>query len=211
MASFQDMSPRGQVLLFAVLAAVLFLVGEYALLSGPRAANDATRQEIATVSGQNAVLRPYERRVELLRAENQTLERQLNTVLAIVPNERSTDQFIRDLQSTAARSFVSIRKIEVQPVEHKDFYVAAPYALTLDGGYADLQRFYSNLEGLQRIVNVGALNLKGLGDISKNTTYPFRGDESVSADCTVTTFFSASAAPPSASASTDLAGRKAAR
>lgn len=189
MASFQDMSPRTQVLLFAVLAAVLFFVGQYSLLSGARADNDATEQQIQSIDRQNAQLRPYARQAELLRAENQTLQRQLDTLLSIVPTQQATDQFVRDLQETAERSSVFIRKISVKSLVRKEFYVAAPYVLTLDGSYADLQNFYAQLGRLQRIVNVDALALKGIGRNDSN--YPYAPGESVSADCTVTTFFSA--------------------
>lgn len=198
MPSFNDMSPRSQLLLFAVLAVVLFFIGEYALLSGARTANAATEQQIQSIEAQNAVLRPYERRAELLRAQNQTLQRQLNTLLTIVPTQQATDQFVRDLEFTAQRSSVNIRKIDVKPVIRKDFYVAAPYELSLDGSYSDLQRFYGNLAHLQRIVNVDGLALKSLS--ANDSSYPYGFGESVSADCTVTTFFSseASSAAPAA-------------
>lgn len=190
MPSLQDMSPRAQVILFAVLALVLYFFGQYALLSSARAANAATEVQIQSIEQQNAQLRPYARRAELLRAENQTLQRQLDTLLAIVPSQQATDQFVRELEDTAERSSVFIRKISVKPVVKKEFYVAAPYDLTLDGSYTDLENFYSNLGRLQRIVNVDALGLKGLGH---DASYPYRPDESVIADCTVTTFFSSNA------------------
>ena len=197
MPSFQDMSPRAQVLLFAVLAVVLFFLGQYALLSGARADNAATETQIQSIDRQNAQLRPYARQAELLRAENQTLQRQLDTLLSIVPTQQATDQFVRDLQDTAERSAVFIRKISVKSLVRKEFYVAAPYDLTLDGSYADLQRFYANLGRLQRIVNVDALALKGIGRNEGN--YPYTPGESVSADCTVTTFFSADTTAAAAS------------
>lgn len=189
MAQFNDMPPRSQFLLLLVLAIVVFLAGEYAWLSPMRAANAATAEQLAQLQEQNNSLQPYARRTELLRAENQTLERQLQTLLSIVPSKEATDQFLLAIQSAALRSSVHIRSISAQPVIQKQFYTAAPYSVALDGGYGDLQAFYRRLAGMQRIVNVNAIALQRLDD-SAHGEFPYTPDESVKADCTLTTFYS---------------------
>lgn len=189
MAQFNDMPPRSQFLLLLVLAIVVFLAGEYAWLSPMRTANAATAQQLAQLQEQNNSLKPYARRTELLRAENRTLERQLQTLLNIVPSKEATDQFLRAIHQAALDSAVHIRSISAQPVVRKQFYTAAPYRVALDGGYGDLQAFYRRLAGMQRIVNVNAISLQRLTSTSHGQ-FPYTPGESVKADCTLTTFYS---------------------
>ncbi|MGH9535871.1 MAG: type 4a pilus biogenesis protein PilO [Terriglobales bacterium] len=191
MPQFNDMPPRSQFLLLLVLAVVVFLAGEYAWLSPARAANAAAAQELAQIQAQNNSLQPYARRTELLRAENRTLERQLQTLLSIVPSQEATDQFLRTIQSAAESSSVFIRSISAKPLLQKQFYTAAPYQVSLDGGFGGVQAFYRRLAALQRIVNVNGLSMKRLGKASGGA-FPYQPGESVVAQCTLTTFYSRS-------------------
>lgn len=189
MPQFNDMPPRSQFLLLLVLAIVVFFAGEYAWLGPNQAANTATAQQLAQIQAQNNSLKPYARRTELLRAENLTLERQLQTLLSIVPSKQATDTFLRTVQAAAVRSSVHIRSVVAKPLVKKQFYTAAPYQVALDGGYQNLQAFYRRLAHLRRIVDVNAISLKRLGKTT-NAALPYQPGESVTANCILTTFYS---------------------
>ncbi|MGH9525162.1 MAG: type 4a pilus biogenesis protein PilO, partial [Terriglobales bacterium] len=203
MPQFNDMPPRSQFTLLLVLAIVVFLAGEYAWLSPMRATNTQTAQQLAEIQAQNNSLKPYARRTELLRAENRTLERQLQTLLSIVPSHEATDQFLRSIQAAASESEVHIRSITAKPVLRKQFYTAAPYQVSLDGAYGGLQAFYQRLAGLRRIVNVNGITMQRLAN-TDHGEFPYTPGESVTAHCTLTTFYSQ---PDGAEAARPGAGR----
>jgi type IV pilus assembly protein PilO len=205
MASFSEMSPRAQILLLLGFAAAIVFAAEYAWLDSYRQNNEQMQTKLDQLRANNERLRPYERRLELLRAENRTLERQLQTLLTSVPEQKATDDFIREMEQSARESSVHIRRITAKAVVHKEFYIETPYELLLDGSYSGLSTFYDRLAHLQRIVNVNdlqltALNREGGAPVSGAGGYRYHPSETASAICTVTTFFSQSSSGPLADA-----------
>jgi Tfp pilus assembly protein PilO len=70
----------------------------------------------------------------------------------------------------------------------KDYYVETPYTVRLDGSYYDLLNFFDRIAHEQRIMSVSGLSLGnpqggGMGDYKVGT------DETVGANCVLTTYF----------------------
>ncbi len=189
MPSLNELSPRMQLVVFALLAAALVGGAEYAWLNTYRDQNAASQARLQKLVDDNNKLRPYEKRAELLRAENITLERQLETLQAIMPEQRATDDFLLQIDQAARQANVGIRRITARPQVTKELFVEAPYEVLLDGSFDNLLDFFGRLAHLERIVNASDLSLKGI-DGRGGDGYHFRADETVIATCTVTTFFS---------------------
>ena len=134
-------------------------------------------------------LRVYEQRRIELQSEMEALQKQLATLQTIVPDEKQMDQFIIMLQTAAATSGVSIRRITPKPVVARDFHYDMPFELEADGPYFSVIDFFTKLSRLSRIINVGDLKLSGL---SQNVTvrFPVTAGTTVTGTMTVTTFFS---------------------
>ena len=189
MPSLNELSPRSQLVVFALLALALVGGAEYAWLNTYRDQNAASQAQLQQLVDDNNKLRPFEKRAELLRAENVTLERQLETLQAIMPEQRATDDFILQIDQAARDSNVGLRRITARPQVTKELFVEAPYEVVLDGSFNNLLDFFGRLAHLERIVNASDLNLSGI-DGGGGDGYRFRSDETVKATCTVTTFFS---------------------
>jgi type IV pilus assembly protein PilO len=211
--SFREYPWYLQALIFFALALVIFGVGEYLPMSpvaSMRSTLDANHAQDSDLNRQVAELQVYERRNAEFKVEMAALEKQLETLKTIVPEEKEVDEFMRLLQEAASASGVQIRSLAAQAVVPRDYHYELPFLISVDGPYFSIEDFFSRLSRLSRIINVGDLTFTSLADPSK-AKYPVRPGTTVEGKCTVTTFFSkpmdASSAPAGKTAGKNPAGK----
>jgi type IV pilus assembly protein PilO len=121
------------------------------------------------------------------------LQQQLEIQKRIVPEDKDADQFIKLLHDTAATSGIEIRRYTAMPVSNKEFYSEVPFAIDIDGPYYSVLNFFQRVAELERIVNVGNMqmgNTKRGSEAKVKGSYTYAPGETVLASCTATTFFS---------------------
>jgi type IV pilus assembly protein PilO len=126
------------------------------------------------------------------------LESQLDTLRSIVPDEQDTDAFMRTVFADGAATGTEVRTFVPKPPEVKDYYVATPFNVHLDGTYYSLLNFFDRLAHEQRITSVSGLSL-GTPEGGGMGAYTVSKSSSVGANCVLTTYFNkplTSAAPP---------------
>ena len=190
--SFREYPWYLQALILFALALVIFGAGEYLPMSPVatiRNTLDENNTKDAELNRQVSELQVYERRNAEFKVEMAALEKQLDTLKTIVPEEKEVDEFMRLLQEAAAASGVQIRSLTAQAVVPKDYHYELPFTINVDGPYFSIEDFFARLSRLSRIINVGDLTFTGLADPSKSK-FPVRPGTTVSGTCTVTTFFS---------------------
>jgi Tfp pilus assembly protein PilO len=190
--SFREYPWYLQALIFFALALVIFGAGEYLPMSPVAAIRntlDANHTEDSDLNRQVAELQVYERRNAEFKVEMAALEKQLETLKTIVPEEKEVDEFIRLIQEAASASGVQIRSLSAQAVVPKEYHYELPFLISVDGPFFSIEDFFSRLSRLSRIINVGDLTFSGLSDPTKGK-YPMRPGTTVQGTCTVTTFFS---------------------
>lgn len=203
--SFRELPWYLQALIYLLLLVVIVATGEYAPYSPVREKRqelEQTQAQVAALTQEVAMLQDVQRRHSQFRTETEALQRQLDTLRAIVPEEKEVDEFIRILQGAAAASNVSIRRITAKPITPKDYYNEMPFELEIDGPYFAVMEFFTRLGSISRIVNVGDLDFEGLAT-ARTKRYPVRPGTTVTGVVTATTFFtkgaeSAEAAQPAA-------------
>jgi type IV pilus assembly protein PilO len=155
--------------------------------------NEKTAKQVASLNAENDSLRPYESKLKDLDVQIGNLTQQLEQMKQIVPDEKEADNFIRMVSATANASGIEVRSYETKPTNQKDFFVEAPFDITLDGPYYSVLAFFDKLSKLERIINVSNLqmaNLTKTGEAKVKKTYNYAPSETVVASCTATTFFS---------------------
>jgi type IV pilus assembly protein PilO len=128
----------------------------------------------------------------------QQLESQLETLRSIVPDEQDTDAFMRTVFADGASSGTQVRTFIPKPPEVKDYYVATPFNVHLDGTYYSLLNFFDRLAHEQRITSVSGLTL-GTPEGGGMGNYTVAKSSTVGANCVLTTYFNkplTEAAPP---------------
>ena len=201
----RDMSVIMQGLVAAAIAVVLVLVGIYLPFSPVAQEKDQVDkavQQRAQLTQEVQQLQVYQRRFGELKQEMDALNKQLDTLKTIVPEEKETDEFIRQLQGAAAGSNVAIRQLKAKAVVPKDNnYYEMPFEIQADGPYFNVLDFFGRLSRLSRIINVGDLEFAD-PDKAKGGHYTLRPGSTVSGIFTATTYFTkpGDAAPTTAAA-----------
>ena len=116
------------------------------------------------------------------------LNKQLDTLKTIVPEEKETDEFIRLVQGAAAASNVQLRRLTSQAIVSKEYHYEMPFEVQADGPYFNILDFFGRLSRLSRIINVGDLTFAD-PSASKGIKYPIRPGTTVSGIFTATTYF----------------------
>jgi len=116
------------------------------------------------------------------------LNKQLDTLKTIVPEEKEADEFIRLIQGAASASSVQVRRLKALAIVPKEYHYEMPFEIQADGPYFNVLDFFGRMGRLSRIINVGDLAFDA-PENGKGTKYPVRPGTTVSGTFTATTFF----------------------
>lgn len=180
-----------QFLGFVVLAAVLVAIFEYAPFSPitqKRAEKEQKAEQLRKLIEEVSKLQVVELRHRQFKADTEALEKQLANLQTLLPDEKASDEYIRQLQESAMNAGISLRHLTAKPIATKELYAEMPFELEVDGGYYNVLTFFDRLKNLSRIVNVTDIKLAGLGTAGKGR-YSYGPGESVQGTCIATTFF----------------------
>ncbi|MCI0353279.1 MAG: type 4a pilus biogenesis protein PilO [Acidobacteriales bacterium] len=207
MAGLKELPVPMQLLVALLIAVVLGGAAWYALVKPVEDQNVQKRAQLAAKKADNENLRRYERDLPALERQIASLMQQLEIQKTIVPDEKEADQFIHLMQDTAASAGIFIRRYTAKPIAAREFYTEVPFEMDIDGPYYAVLNFFEKVARLQRIINIGSLQMatpKRSSDAKVKNTYTYSPTESVVASCTAITFFShdsnkmAAPAPPAA-------------
>ena len=213
--SFREWPWPLQAVFYVALAVVIVAAGFYVPFSPVRTVRsdlEAAQNTLKPLEQEVQSLRVYKQRRAELQSEMDALQKQLDTLQTIVPDEKQVDLFILMIQNAAASSGVSIRKLTAKPIATQPYYFEMPFDIEADGPYFSVLDFFARLGRLSRIINVGDLKLSGLSGGTQSVKFHTAPGASVTGTFTITTFFTkaadASAAPAATSANKAAAGQK---
>ena len=120
------------------------------------------------------------RRLPEFRRQVADLESQLDRLRPVLPDEKDVADLLRRIQGMATQSNLTIRGFAPQPVATKAMYAEWPIGLQLDGTYHNLGNFLDRVSKFPRIINVTSIHIRAKENATANDT--------ITADCTATTF-----------------------
>src|SRR5258707_14609453 len=132
----RDMSLIMQVLLALAITVVLVVVGVYvpgSPVAQERDEVDKAVRERAQLNQEVTQLQVYRQRYSELKSQMDALNKQLDTLKNIGPEEKETDEFIRLVQGAAAASGVQLRRFAAQADWYKEKYLRNAVGLQGDG------------------------------------------------------------------------------
>jgi len=118
-------------------------------------------------------LREFETEVSELAAR-------LESLRAVLPEERDASELLRRLQTLATQSNLSIRGFTPQAAEPQELYSAWPTHLELVGTYHNLGEFFDRVSKFSQIITISDVAIHALDAPQMNAT--------IRASCTATTF-----------------------
>jgi len=196
--TFSDLTPQQQGIVLAFLPVLLAAAVYYKMVM-------PLSQKIKGLEGQRATLHAQNLRGRALEGQRADLikriadaQKQLDTLRQIVPDQPAEDQFVKLVYNTAVSSAIRIRSLVAQPPVRQMYDTAVPYAVHLDGAYYSMLSFFNRLAAIPRIVNVSNLTLGQPGGPGGKGTYRVSPEETVGANCILTTFYNSPPPPPPA-------------
>jgi type IV pilus assembly protein PilO len=120
------------------------------------------------------------RKLNEFQAQVGELEGRLDSLKAVLPDEKDAADLLRRMQTVATQSNLVIKSFRPAPIVTRQLHAEWPITLELEGTYHNLALFFDRVGKFTRIVNISNVNIKGKDRPSPNTT--------ISATCVATTF-----------------------
>jgi type IV pilus assembly protein PilO len=199
MARFGEMALAARAGILLLAALIVGAAYYYMYFNPVYQSNQELKTKIAEKKAENDRLKEFEPKLAEVNRNMAILQQQLEIQKKIVPDDKDADQFIKLLHDTASTSGIEIRRYTSMPVGNHEFYSEVPFAIDIDGPYYSVLNFFQRVAELERIVNIGNLqmsNTKTTSAAKVKGTYTYSPGESVVASCTATTFFSHEPVPP---------------
>ena len=115
------------------------------------------------------------------------LESRLESLRAVLPEQKDVADLLRRLQTLATQSSLTIRSFTPQPTETKELHAEWPIKLQLEGTYHNLGLFFDKISKFSRIISISSVDIRAKDPPEPNTT--------ITADCTATTFVMLESSP----------------
>ena len=187
--SFNDLPAAVQIAIFVLSAVLAGGAVFYFYVLPLKEQRDSARNEVDRLTAENKLNQIFEQQRKQYLNRIAQLEKQLDTLRSIVPEERATDDFMRMVFEDGRATEVNIRTFVPQAMEPKDIYTEMPFNVRLDGTYYGLLGFFARLANEQRIVSVSGLSL-GSPEGGGMGAFKLHPGETVGASCVLTTYFS---------------------
>ena len=145
-----------------------------------RAEMQGREQQLSMLRADIAKGRATAQKLPEFQAQVGDLESRLESLRAVLPEEKDAADLLRRMQTVAAQSNLTIKSFKPAPVITKQLHVEWPINLELDGNYHNLAIFFDRVGKFTRIVNISDVSIKGKPNPSPNST--------ITATCVATTF-----------------------
>jgi type IV pilus assembly protein PilO len=121
-------------------------------------------------------------RLPEFEAQVNELEQRLQTLQAMLPDQKDVADILRRLQGLATESNLSIQRFTPQPSVQQAMYAEVPFKIQAEGTYHNLGAFLDRISRFPRIINITNINIKARPKPEPNAT--------IVAECVATTFVS---------------------
>jgi type IV pilus assembly protein PilO len=120
------------------------------------------------------------RRLPEFEGQVTQLEGRLESLRAVLPDEKDVADILRRIQGLAAQSNLSIQRFTPQPSVQQAIYAEVPFKLQAEGTYHNLGAFFDRISKFPRIINISSITIKAKPQPEANAT--------IIAECIATTF-----------------------
>ena len=120
------------------------------------------------------------RRLPEFQAQVDHLEQRLDSLAAVLPEQKDVADILRRLQGLATQSNLSLLRFTPAAQRQQPLYAEVPYRITAVGSFHNLALFFDRVSKFPRIINIGDISITANPRQDPNST--------IIADMTATTF-----------------------
>jgi type IV pilus assembly protein PilO len=156
-------APRWQKLALGLVGLAIIGAGGYFLVLSPLEIRVNTlRAQHRSVQRELAEARAIAADVARFRREAAELERRLDVMKTRLPTDKEMPPLFRTLTDSAFQSGLLVSLFQPKDGKVHDFYVEIPIVISAEGGYHQLGEFFERVAALSRVVTVEELKVIGL-------------------------------------------------
>lgn len=119
-------------------------------------------------------------RLPEFRAQVTELERKLEELKSVLPDQRDAQDLLRRVHTLATQSNLTIRSFSPRTSIKRALHEEWPIDMQLEGSYHDMGFFFDRIARFPRIINIGDLEIRAQANQTPGST--------ITARCTATTF-----------------------
>jgi type IV pilus assembly protein PilO len=120
------------------------------------------------------------RRLPEFESQVAELEDRLESLRAVLPEEKDVADILRRIQLLATQSSLALHRFTPQPSVQQALYAEVPFRLQAEGSYHSLGHFFDRISKFPRIINVSDITIRAKESSDPHVT--------IVAECTATTF-----------------------
>lgn len=178
--SLNNLPWYGQIGAFVLVSGVAVWGFHSYYASGVEAGLEAKRGRLAAVRADVDRGIAAERRLPEFRVEIAGLERKLDELRPILPEQKDAQDILRRVHNLAVQSNLAIRAFTPRTSTKRQMHEEWPIEFQIEGTYHDLGFFFDRIARFPRIINVGDLEIRARASQTSAST--------ITARCTATTF-----------------------
>jgi type IV pilus assembly protein PilO len=178
--SLNKMPWYAQVGLFVAIAVAGVAAFYYFYAADAMAEMDGRRQRLESLRTDINKGLATARQLPQFRSQVVELEARLNSLKAVLPEEKDFGDLLRNLQTLATQSSLAINMFKPAPVVTRQLHAEWPINIELEGTYHNLGLFFDRISRFSRIINIGNISVKARDKQEPNAT--------IQVACVATTF-----------------------
>ena len=158
-----------QVGAFVVVSAAAVFGFWYFYVSDMQADIDTRAQRLATLRADVAKGVQTARRLPEFQAQVSDLQHRLDSLKAVLPEQKDVADILRRVQGLATQSNLSLQSFHPQPAKQLTMYAELPNKLEIEGAYHNFGAFLDKVSKFHRIITVGEIHIKATTKPHPNT------------------------------------------
>ena len=170
----------GQVGAFVLVSAGAMYGFHQFYVSEAQADIDARQARLSTMRAEVARGVATARRLPEFQGQVTELEQRLESLRAVLPEQKDVAEILRRVEGLAVQSNLKIQRFTPQPTKQEALYAALPIKLRAEGTYHDLGLFLDRISKFPRIINVSEILITAKDKPEPHAT--------IVAECVATTF-----------------------
>lgn len=166
---------------FVVVSAAAVFGFWYFYVSDIRTDIDRRQTQLAALRAEIDKGMRTARQLPEFQAEVTDLERRLESLQAVLPEQKDVADILRRVQGLATQSSLTIQRFTPQAPKQQPLYAELPFKIVAEGRYHDLGAFFDRISKFPRIINVSEMSIRAKPVTDAN-------GPTIVAECTATTF-----------------------
>jgi Tfp pilus assembly protein PilO len=176
MGKLQSMPWYMRLMVFAVIAAVMYAGFWYFVTKGTRQETEELNKEIAQLLQRNAQAQVASQRLNEFKAILKARQEEYDELKALLPEQREITMVLQGLQDRARGNGLVLKRFSPKEDVQQDNYSGKRIDVGVTSSFASLRSFFEQLAQYQRIVSITNFELKQLTNQGSNHTVEARFD-----------------------------------